>query len=288
MHKLNLIQRSPEWKAFRNARVMASDAPIIMGLSPYSTPFELWQVKVGLVNEKTVNRAMQQGIDNEDVARRYFEKEQGMKYEPCVVVSDEYNWLGASLDGLSEDGESLVEIKCNGEKNHAIALEGKVPPDHFCQMQTQFLVTNLVHGYYYSWDVKSKTGVKIKVNFDATYCNNMFSKLKDFHRRIDTLEPPPLTDSDYKLMESDGWNALSDEYIALDREIKARQEAKEIIRKQLITMAGNVSCKGNGIKLQKLEVMGRICYEEIPEIKNIDLEKHRAPPSTQWRIYIME
>ncbi len=37
-----LIQNTPEWHAFRRKRIGASDAPVIMGISPWKTPYQLW------------------------------------------------------------------------------------------------------------------------------------------------------------------------------------------------------------------------------------------------------
>lgn len=47
MQFLNLLQNTQEWEKFRLQKIGASDAPIIMGVSPWKTPFQLWLEKQG-------------------------------------------------------------------------------------------------------------------------------------------------------------------------------------------------------------------------------------------------
>ena len=45
MKLVSVEQGSKEWLALRNNKIGASDAPIIMGESSWTTPFQLWQIK---------------------------------------------------------------------------------------------------------------------------------------------------------------------------------------------------------------------------------------------------
>ena len=40
---VDLQQNTPEWLEFRRLRIGASDAPVIMEVSPYTTPYTLWE-----------------------------------------------------------------------------------------------------------------------------------------------------------------------------------------------------------------------------------------------------
>ncbi|MCK7472162.1 MAG: hypothetical protein MZU95_16445 [Desulfomicrobium escambiense] len=48
MHIIDLVQRSPEWQAWRAGGVTASEAAVILGRSPYQTPWRLQAEKTGL------------------------------------------------------------------------------------------------------------------------------------------------------------------------------------------------------------------------------------------------
>lgn len=282
MKIINLKQGSKEWLAYRKLKVMASEAPIVMGLSKYETPYKLWQRKLGLIEDKEKTPAMQRGIDLEPIARDLFNMENQSNFQPIVAECSDNEFLAASLDGY-ENGE-VLEIKCNGEKNHTLALQGVVPPDHYCQMQVQMFVTDSLKGYYYSFD--GVNGIKIDVDFDPKYCQTMLPRLRDFYKQLICFEAPALQKGDYKEMDSMEWKELAENYMLLEQEIKAREEKKDIIRKQLISMAGDTNCSGNGIRLQKTITKGRICYDKLPQLVGVDLDPFRKESTISWRIYM--
>ena len=45
MKIIPIEQQSPEWFEWRKTGITASDMPIIMGVSPYKTPWQLWAEK---------------------------------------------------------------------------------------------------------------------------------------------------------------------------------------------------------------------------------------------------
>ena len=55
MKTVDLNQRSPEWLQWRSQGITASDIPIILGLSPYKTPWQLWAEKVGRINAPDIS-----------------------------------------------------------------------------------------------------------------------------------------------------------------------------------------------------------------------------------------
>jgi putative phage-type endonuclease len=108
MNVVRMAQGSPEWHAHRRKFRNASETPIVLGISPWTTPHQLWQLKLGLV-EQVVSPAMQRGTELEPVARAAYERQTGHVMQPLVVVDGEYS---ASLDGMTLGGERIVEIKC--------------------------------------------------------------------------------------------------------------------------------------------------------------------------------
>ena len=113
-------QGSPEWLAFRKTKVTATDASAILGLNPWKTRLQLYHEKLSNDPPKPCNEAMQRGNDLEPIARDLFKIKTGHKMEPRVVVKD---WAMASLDGINAWNE-ILEIKCPGEKVHAVAVAG--------------------------------------------------------------------------------------------------------------------------------------------------------------------
>ena len=52
MNVIDLPQRTPAWLEWRAGGVSASDVAILLGLSPYKTPWRLWAEKTGLVRSE--------------------------------------------------------------------------------------------------------------------------------------------------------------------------------------------------------------------------------------------
>src|SRR5208283_5252055 len=108
MKIVHMLQGSPEWHEHRRRYRNASETPVVLGLSPFCTPYKLWQLKLGLL-EPEVTPAMRHGSELEPAARAAYEARTGLVMQPLVVVDGEYS---ASLDGLTLGGERIIEIKC--------------------------------------------------------------------------------------------------------------------------------------------------------------------------------
>lgn len=176
MKIVRLKQRSKEWLQWRRTKIMASDSPSIMGVSPYKTPEQLFHEKTHCY-EQNVNPWMQRGVDLEPVALKLFEKESGLLLFPCVG-EHENGWMAASFDGMTLEEDAIIEIKVPGKKDHQLALEGKIPPKYYPQLQHQLFVCGLSVVFYYSFD--GQTGKIIEVKRDDNYIETMIEKEKEF------------------------------------------------------------------------------------------------------------
>lgn len=127
----NLVQGSPEWKAYRAAHFNASDAPAMMGCSPYKSRAELLrEMHTGVAAD--VDAGTQMRFDNghraEALARPLAEEFIGAELYP-VTGSD--GKLSASFDGLTlEEGEGFEHKALNNELRNAFAQIEKILPEH--------------------------------------------------------------------------------------------------------------------------------------------------------------
>ena len=180
-------QNSDEWLQLRRTKIGASDAPIIMGVSPWKTPFQLFVEKT--MGETTpMNSSMKRGRDLEYKARLEFEKAIGIPVEPQVKFHPEFDWMMASLDGESLDGEIIVEIKCPNKKDHATAMDGRIPEKYFPQMQHQMCVCGLKQAYYFSFD--GTKGCSVLVKRDDAYIKELIDEELKFYLCMINLTPP--------------------------------------------------------------------------------------------------
>jgi putative phage-type endonuclease len=278
MREIDLAQGSDLWLQFRKKYIGASDAGIIMGESPYATPYQLWVRKKGLIPEPMMTSAMQRGKDLEPLALMEFEEKHNIFMAPKVFVSDEYPWMMASMDGVSLDGKIAVEIKCPGRETHEMALAGTVPKKYIWQLQHQMIVMKLDSMLYFSFD--GQKGVTLVVKRDLSLCDKLISVERAFWSSILNDEPPELNERDYTQKTDQNWLDMANRWKQIRNQIKELEQDEENTRSALLYLANQQNAEGGGIRVQTSYRKGRVDYNQIPELSGIDLEQYRKP-STQ-------
>ncbi|VTS08519.1 lambda-exonuclease family protein [Tuwongella immobilis] len=186
MKILKLTQGSPDWLAWRQLGIGGSDAPIIMGVSPYSTREKLLGQKLGLV-PKDEAYAMRRGSRLEPSARGMYQIREGYSSaEPVCVIHPDFDWCRASLDGLvlgaMDQPSHVLEIKCWSWQKHDYVLNGIVPDEVYPQIQHQLFCCELDRCDLVSYNPSEKflaTGEEyacLTVKADATYQASMFKE----------------------------------------------------------------------------------------------------------------
>lgn len=277
-----LVQLTPEWFKLRKSKITATDASIIMGVNPWKTITDLYHEKLSDDPPKPPNAAMQRGNDLEPIARDLFILKTGIVVEPRVIVND---WAMASLDGISHCGNYVVEIKCPGEKDHAIALQGKIPEHYYPQLQHQMMVTDVMSMYYFSFD--GNDGVIVEVKRDDKYIENMIDREFAFYQCLQNKTPPKPNEDDYKERDDDIWKSYASKWKSINVTIKELQTLEEEIRKELILLSGQSKTKGAGISLCQVKRKGTVNYGKMLEkldVKEEFMETFRNPEVTSWRI----
>jgi putative phage-type endonuclease len=129
-------QGSASWRAWRDQGIGASDAPAILGVSPWTTRADLLAQKLG-ERPPDNNFAMRRGLALEPQIRAHCEKI-FEPFAPVCLQNHRYPWLIASLDGLNFDADLGLEIKCPNKKFHTQALDGILPHHYVPQLQHTF------------------------------------------------------------------------------------------------------------------------------------------------------
>lgn len=143
MKIVNVAQGTPEWHKLRDQHNTASEAPIMMGVSRHMSRDELLKMKaVGNYDElhKFVQGLYDAGHATEQMARVIAEDILGQELYPATVVDDE-NYLSASFDGLTMDGEILFEHKLWNKELVAAMEAGDVPEENCWQLEQQLLIS---------------------------------------------------------------------------------------------------------------------------------------------------
>lgn len=267
------------WHDWRNEGVGASDAPVIMGVSPWKTYRQLWEEKVfGAKQEE--NYAMKRGKALEPLAVNFFMTETGILINEQVCLEHpEHPWMRATLDGYNEKERVLVEIKSCKE------LHEEVPEHYFPQLQHQMEVAGVTTMYYVSFN--GEEGKILQVEKDEAYVERLIEQEKAFWEKVKSKEEPLLEEGDYRLMEdNEGWADFAQRYIECKKVMEELKEEISFLESQFILFAEGNNAQGRGIRLSKVRKLGRVNYSKAVEGRGLDLEKFRGKPIEYWQVRV--
>jgi putative phage-type endonuclease len=278
-----------EWLKWRNLGIGSSDAPIIMGVSPWSTPYKLWTEKTGLNKTKSLgNWATQRGNDLEPIARAKYEFQSGLDFPAVNMTHATELFMRASLDGYNEEAKIILEIKCPNAKDHALAVSGSVPEKYFPQLQHQLMVTGANEVHYVSYDGKESLALVV-VKPDSEYIVALEASERAFWDCVTKYVEPPLTDSDCRVLTDTDILDIANEYQELDMQINELEKRKKALRLRLIGLEELSKCQRvmiGAVQVTKSFRRGTIDYNAVEELNGIDLERYRKSGAESFTITI--
>jgi putative phage-type endonuclease len=281
---VQLIQGSPEWHAHRANYRNASETPIVMGLSPWVTPYQLWLQKTGRAKPE-MNAPKARGTQLEPAARLAYEALTGQIMQPLVLVDGDYS---ASLDGLTFDGSLIVEIKCpykGKASNLWQAVEaGEIPAYYQWQIQHQLVVAGATQAHLYVFD--GKAGILLEVSKFAEAKERIHAAWETFWPCMTTDTPPPLTDKDKVVREDVAWQAAAKGYLALKVEADAVAEKLDAAKAALVGLAMHPSETGSGVTVTRFWKQGSVDYKKVPELAGVELDAYRGKAREEVRVSV--
>lgn len=182
---IKVEQQSTKWMELRRNYRTASETPIVLGISPWSTPAKLAMEKFSSKPvEFTESFATAHGHQYEPVAREFYEKEHGRSMPPTVLVRGDYM---ASLDGFSRDRKVVLEIKCPFSGVYGSlwedALDGKVPEHYEMQIAHQLMVSGSPICHLWVYLGKSRKGIMIEVKREPKHFPVIHQAWEDFFKK---------------------------------------------------------------------------------------------------------
>lgn len=193
--KMLVLGDREEWLEARAGRIGGSDASAILGLNPYRTNIELWQIKTGQLTPEDISDKpyVKYGTEAEQHLRKLFEldfPEYEMGYvENNMFLNDDYPFAHASLDGwVTEKATGRTGVWECKTTNILQSMQKekwnhRIPDNYYIQLLHYLLVTG--------WDF-AVLKAQLKYEFDG----DVYLQTK--HYRIERSE----VEEDIRILEA--------------------------------------------------------------------------------------
>lgn len=149
MNATTTLSTRQQWLEDRRTGIGGSDAASILGLNPWSSPYEVWADKLGLLPEKEDNEAMRQGRDLEEYVARRFCEHSGKKVRRVnkMLRDPMHPFMVANIDRDIVGENSGLECKTTSVMNLKKFKGGEFPEQYYCQCVHYLAVTKKSRWY---------------------------------------------------------------------------------------------------------------------------------------------
>lgn len=194
MKIIDLQQGSAEWLAHRRTTRNASDAPAMMGASPYVTRADLVRQRATGVEREidaSTQRVFDCGHEVEPALRALVESIIGEELYPVTAVSDD-GYLGASFDGVTMAEDVIFEAKQSNAAKEAAVMDGCIPDADYWQIVHQFAVCDTAERCYYAvGDGKTGADMCIRRSDIAHNIPKLLAGWAQFDADVAAYKPEP-------------------------------------------------------------------------------------------------
>lgn len=279
---VDLMQNTPEWLEYRRTKIGASDAPVIMGVSPYKKVQVLFNEKLTGVSHTVIHNGITAGKELEPIALGLLNRQLGTDLQPYVVQSIEHPYLIASLDGYDPITKTACEIKVPCESDHHLAAMGHVPAKYYPQLQHQMLVSGLDKIVYCSY--RDLDIITVIVPVDLDYQKDLLEKEKLFYKSL----CDGFLDESFipMIIDNPTIDVLFAELQAL-REEKKRllapiEEKEESLKNAIVSLADNMQMNTQTCSIKRM-TRTSYDYKQMAKDYNITINNYKKE-STYWDI----
>lgn len=276
-------QNTENWLDWRNKGIGSSDAPIMLGISPYQTPFGLWEEKTGKKKKEDKNQfILNRGHKLEPYARAKYEFLNDIEMPAMLFEHKDLPYLRASMDGFNQTLKKGLEIKYVGKD---VFEREVIPPHHMAQVQHQILVTcasSIDYVLFWCEDAKKPENGSIKIiniAADLDFIDNYIPVACEFWHYMQSDTPPALIDKDKKTITDLDLEKSAIEYLKITEQLKTLEKKQEDLKKILSdSLEEHPKIIFGNSKLEAIRCYrkGNVDYKKIPELKDIDLEPYRG------------
>lgn len=238
----------------RSKGIGGSDMAIILGLSTYMTPYELYLEKIGEGKEREETEQQYWGNKLEPVIVEEFKKRNGFKViEQDTITHPIYDFMIGHTDGFIPEQNAVLEVKCSSsfmrsewgdDGSDVIPMQYLVQVAHYCAITNAdcAYIVVLIGGNEYR---------QFKYIRDIELEMKLIDAAKKFWKCVTTRTPPEAsTISDLKLIYpehvpekaiimSDEINNYITEMKIVKSKIKEHEEVEEKCKFNIMSFMGD-------------------------------------------------
>lgn len=283
--------RNDKWIEERRKTIGGSDTPTILGINPFMSPLELWELKTGRRADREPTPAMLRGTYLEAiVAQLYTEKTaRRLRRVRRQLRHPEHEWMTAHIDREllgDERGAGILEIKCPGLQVFGKAKRQGLPQAYAVQLQHYLAVTGRKWGALAMFNAERWELIFFDLERDDELIGLIIDRDQSFYRCIledtppaDNAQPvpelPPVEPSELITMESPEWKEAVERLLEA-REIRTEadaleEEARRTVQ-QLMDASGAAVAEGAGARIYFRQADGRTTIDtkrlqrELPDV----------------------
>jgi len=190
-----------EWLTARRSGLGASDIAGVLGISPWTTPFQVWASKVGEIPEDRDDESMRWGQILEGVILDEWEKvnNQTVTERGWLIRHRGRPYMMATVDGftLTPDNRSAV---AEAKNSSDWRWEG-IPEHYYCQVQYQLAVSGFEVGYLIALHGGRRLET-YEVPAVPDYQEMLTEAATDFWKLVEANEPPAVDAADNTIMSA--------------------------------------------------------------------------------------
>lgn len=291
-------QNSKEWLKWRKEGIGSSDAPAVMGLSPYTTPYELFREKTGKgVYEKKANAyILELGHELEKKMRAMVELVTGYTFKPVVCQHPERPYIRASLDGYDEKFNIILECKMVGRSAYQEIMHTNRPLlHHLPQLWHQFAVTGatrIIYAFCTNERNKMLQFHYLEIYPDANEINKLMEEEAKFWAKVQSGEWGDLGKKDSAAIENPELFALLKQYKMVQSCLKDLEKSEKELKVKISELLTHPNMHSENCEIKTRVKKGGISYKKaLDSVKgetDLDLEKFRTKDSSYITIKFKE
>lgn len=297
------MSRRPTTERMRGRYLGSHDVAALVGANPWRSPADVYAHLALNAPGAKQTQAMTRGLIVEHGLIAHAAERLGHLERDTFWVDDTTPFLCGSVDGITEDGSTLVEVTtCSEDSRRAWGPSEVGKPSPIKQVQTQYFLglTGAKRAEVLCLDMSSDDLLRYVVEPDHALIAHLFSEGRKFWREhiepkipphamdgwgrseyLDLVWPGPPVGTVVETAATEDIQAMARTYAEARSAAKEAEEKKQAARDQLHALLGNATLakwEGGKVSLASAKLEAKTDWAEVA----ISLRDELAIPMHEW------